>query len=178
MKFLSWYVAVVVHDIPCFDVREDETCTSSVPQREDFFLVLILLNFLKSCLNLNFLLGIEISFLSIYRFIKPSWSSWSLNFFLFSPLKCFSRLLFLLFSFSLSSLFCIRPIYVKFHVIYQVKGISRYVWGVCKCEWVCFGMRRCVGVGLGMCGSVQVCAYTHGCAQVWVWWWVWIPSGD
>ena len=75
--------------------------------------------------------------------------------------------------FSLSSLFCIRPIYVKFHVIYQVKGISWYVWGVCKCEWVCFGMHRCVGVGLGMCGSVQVCAYTHGCAQVWVWWWVW-----
>ena len=31
------------------------------------------------------------------------------------------------------------------------------------------GMRGCVGVGLGMCGSVQVCAYTHGCAQVWVW---------
>ena len=69
-------------------------------------------------------------------------------------------------SLSVSSLFCIRPIYVKFHVIYQVKGISRYVWGVCKCEWVCFGMRRCVGVGLGMCKSVQVRAYTHGCALV------------
>ena len=165
MKFLSWYVAVVVHDIPCFDVREDETCTSSVPQREDFFLVLILLNFLKSCLNLNFLLGIEISFLSIYRFIKPSWSSWSLNFFLFSPLKCFSRLLFLLFSFSLSSLFCIRPIYVKFHVIYQVKGISRYVWGVCKHAWVCVGVWGWakVYVEVFRCVHIHMGVHKYGC---------------
>ena len=65
-------------------------------------------------------------------------------------------------SLSVSSLFCIRPIYVKFHVIYQVKGVSRYVWGVCGCVQVCMGMPGCVGVGLGMCGSVQVCAYTHG----------------
>ena len=75
-------------------------------------------------------------------------------------------------SLSVSSLFCIRPIYVKFHVIYQVKGVSRYVWGVCGCVQVCMGMPGCVGVGLGMCGSVQVCAYTHGCAQVWVCGWV------
>ena len=64
-------------------------------------------------------------------------NQWNVLLMFFSPLKCFSGLLFLPFSlflsFSVSSLFCIRPIYVKFHVIYQVKGISRYVWGVCGC---------------------------------------------
>ena len=49
---------------------------------------------------------------------------------------------------------------MQFHVIYQVKGISRYVWGVCGgCVgdvWVCAGVRGCEQVCAGVCKCAQV----------------------
>ena len=59
----------------------------------------------------------------------------------------------------------------SFHAIYQIKGISRYVWGGCECLWVgVLGYNYVwAWVFAGVCGSgiVQVYAGMHGCALVW-----------
>ena len=44
-------------------------------------------------------------------------------------------------------------------MIYQVKGISGYVLGVCRCMQVSAGVRRCVRVCMGVRGYARVCAY-------------------
>ena len=49
-------------------------------------------------------------------------------------------------------------------MIYQVKGVSRYVWGVCGCVQVCTG--GCAWVDAGLCGCG--CMGTGGCVRVWV----------
>ena len=46
-------------------------------------------------------------------------------------------------------------------MIYQVKGISGYVWGVRECVWVCGGVHECAGV------CVSACMGVFGCVQVW-----------
>merc|ERR1711879_858133 len=67
-----------------------------------------------------------------------------------------------------------------FHVIFQVKGISGYVWGVHGCVrvvLVCTGVSRCASVCTGVHGCAWVCASVRGCAWVcmcvcrlaWVW---------
>ena len=66
-------------------------------------------------------------------------------------------------------------------MIYQVKGISGYVWGVWGCVQVCAGVCRCVWLCAGVCGyaracmgmhkytwHAQVCAGVRKCAQVFV----------
>ena len=47
-------------------------------------------------------------------------------------------------------------------------GVCREYASVRRCAWVCFGMCRCTGVGLGVCGSVQVyglCTGMGGCGR-------------
>ena len=67
-------------------------------------------------------------------------------------------------------------------MIYQVKGMSGVYMGVSRCvrcgmvggmcgcvyrcAWVCFGMRRCAGMGLGVCVEVFRCMGVHGYGQV------------
>ena len=51
-------------------------------------------------------------------------------------------------------------------MIYQVKGISGYVWGMRGCVRVCTGVHRCAWVCAGVSGSVWVCAGVSG--SVWV----------
>ena len=45
-------------------------------------------------------------------------------------------------------------------------GISGYVWDVCRCVWVCAGVRGCARVYLGVRGCAQVCAGVLGCVRV------------
>ena len=71
-------------------------------------------------------------------------------------------------------------------MIYQVKGISGYVWGVRECVRVYGGVRECAGPGcallcawacagvcrcgrecMGMPGCVRVCTGVCGYAGVW-----------
>ena len=42
-------------------------------------------------------------------------------------------------------------------MIYQVKDISGYVWGVCECVRVCAGVHGCGQVWEGVRGYAQVC---------------------
>ena len=68
-------------------------------------------------------------------------------------------------------------------MIYQVKGISGYVWdmhgcvlvcvGVCGCARVCSGVLRCARVCAGVHGRAQVHAKVHTCMWVWLGGWVW-----
>ena len=68
-------------------------------------------------------------------------------------------------------------------MIYQVKGISGYVWdmhgcvlvcvGVCGCARVCSGVLRCAWVCEGVHGRAQVHAKVHTCMWVWLGGWVW-----
>ena len=59
-------------------------------------------------------------------------------------------------------------------MIYQVKSISGYVWGVQGCAGVCgvcsarvcMGVRGCARVYMGVCRCAQVCVDMHGNAQV------------
>ena len=55
-------------------------------------------------------------------------------------------------------------------MIYQVKGISGYVWGECGCARVCADVGGCVWVCAGMQGGAGV-QVVHGCESrcAWVW---------
>ena len=51
-------------------------------------------------------------------------------------------------------------------MIYEVKGISRYVWGMRGCLWVCAGVRKCTYMYMGGCGCAGVCGSVRNCSGV------------
>ena len=51
-------------------------------------------------------------------------------------------------------------------MIYQVKGISGYVWGVYEFAPVFAGMHRCARGCMGVRGCAGVCVDMHGCTHV------------
>ena len=51
-------------------------------------------------------------------------------------------------------------------MIYQVKGISGYVWDMHGCVLVCVGVCGCARVCSGVLGCARVCSGVLGCARV------------
>ena len=82
---------------------------------------------------------------------------WSFKLLFFSPLKCFSGLLFLLFSFYLLSAFFVLGLFMY-----------NFMWFIKLRAWagMCEGVHRCLQVCLGMHGCVRVCVGEHWCARI------------
>ena len=50
-------------------------------------------------------------------------------------------------------------------MIYQVKGISGYVWDMHGCVLVCVGVCGCARVCSGVLGCARMCMVVHRCTQ-------------
>ena len=133
-------------------------------------------------------LEIEPTFLRLFQ-ISHFLQDFYLKF--FSPLKCFSGLLFLPFFFLLLSAFFVFGLItydwsVQTHLLlllWLLLLLQERV-GACGCVWVCSGAGSsgctwmCVGIHVyaqgcavwtGVCKCAQVCVKVHWCLQVCVW---------